>query len=324
MSATGENTATARPDVAELARRISLHAPSDGLFPLRVAGIDVYRASRVGTEVTHALQQAAVCILAQGAKSIGVGESVYQYDAGQFAVFSIDVPVAVQVTRATPAEPYLVMRIALDPDRFSTLAAKVYPHGLPHVSDTRAVYIGDADSAIVDAANRLLKVIAQPADGELLASFAIDEIIVRLLRSPMGARIAHVGQAESGVQKMARAVSWLRANYKQSVDIESLANLVNVSVSSFHRHFKAVTSMSPLQYQKALRLQEARRLMLTTMLDAGSASRRVGYVSASQFSREYARFFGAAPIKDIQRLREQRLSATASSASENERGQLHE
>ncbi|PYQ31418.1 MAG: AraC family transcriptional regulator [Acidobacteria bacterium] len=285
------------------------------MFPLRVAGIDVYRSTRVGTEVTHALQQAAICILAQGSKSIGIGESVYQYDAGQFAVFSIDVPVAVQVTRATPSEPYLVLRIALDAERFSTLAAKVYPDGLPQVSESRPVYIGDADPAIVDAANRLLKVITQPTDAELLASFAIDEIIVRLLRSPMGARIAHIGQAESGMQKMARAVSWLRANYKRSVDIPTLANLANVSVSSFHRHFKAVTSMSPLQYQKALRLQEARRLMLTTMLDAGSASRRVGYASASQFSREYARFFGAAPIKDIQRLREQRLSPTASSAN---------
>src|SRR3954467_8801881 len=159
MRAIDEQTHTARPDVAELARRISLHAPSDGLFPLRVAGIDVYRSTRVGTGGTHALQQAAVCILAQGAKSIGIGESVYQYEAGQFAVFSIDVPVAVQVTRATPAEPYLVMRIALDPERFSTLSGKVYPHGLPQVSDRRAVYIGDADAAVIDAANRLLKVI---------------------------------------------------------------------------------------------------------------------------------------------------------------------
>jgi transcriptional regulator GlxA family with amidase domain len=151
----------------------------------------------------------------------------------------------------------------------------------------------------------LLKAIAQPADAELLASFAVDEIIVRLLRSPMGARLAQMGQTQSSLQKIARAVSWLRTNYERPVDIEELASLVNVSLSSFHRQFKAVTAMSPLQYQKALRLQEARRLMLTTRVDAASASRRVGYVSASQFSREYARFFGAAPMKDIQRLREQ-------------------
>jgi AraC-like DNA-binding protein len=307
MPATGENPAPARTDVAELARLIGLHAAYDGLFPLPVPGVDVYRSSRTATGVTHALQQAAVCIVAQGAKSIGVGDSIYEYAAAQVAVFSIDVPVAAQVTRATPAAPYLVMRIALDPVKIATLAGKVYPHGLPQASEGRAVYIDDADAAIVDAAIRLLKVIPQPADAELLASLAIDEIIVRLLRGPMGARIAQIGRAESSLRKMARAVSWLRGNYDQPVDIEDLANLVNVSVSSFHRQFKAVTSMSPLQYQKALRLQEARRLMLTTMLDAGSAARRVGYVSASQFSREYARFFGTAPIKDIQRLREQAL-----------------
>jgi AraC-like DNA-binding protein len=305
MPTTDEPTATGRTDIAELARLISRHSPYDGLFPLSVSGIDVYRSSRVATGVTHALQQAAVCILAQGAKSIGIGDSIYEYRAAQVAVFSIDVPVAVQVTRAAPAEPYLVLRIALDPEKVSTLAGKVYPHGLPQVSDGPTVYIDDADAAIVDAAIRLLKAIAQPADAELLASFAVDEIIVRLLRSPMGARMAQMGQTQSSLQKIARAVSWLRTNYERPVDIEELASLVNVSVSSFHRQFKAVTSMSPLQYQKALRLQEARRLMLTTRVDAASASRRVGYVSASQFSREYARFFGAAPMKDIQRLRQQ-------------------
>jgi AraC-like DNA-binding protein len=251
MRTTDEHTASGRTDIAELARLISRHSPYDGLFPLSVSGIDVYRSSRVATGVTHALQQAAVCILAQGAKSIGIGDSIYEYRAAQVAVFSIDVPVAVQVTRATPAEPYLVLRIALDSEKVSTLAGKVYPHGLPQVFDGRTVYIDDADPAIVDA------------------------------------------------------VSWLRTNYERPVDIEELASLVNVSLSSFHRQFKAVTSMSPLQYQKALRLQEARRLMLTTRVDAASASRRVGYVSASQFSREYARFFGAAPMKDIQRLRGQ-------------------
>jgi AraC-like DNA-binding protein len=307
MPATGEHTANARPDVAELARLISLHAPYDGLFPLRVSGIDVFRASRAATAVTHALQQAAVCIVAQGGKSIGIGDSIFEYGVAQVAVFSIDVPVAAQVTRATPAEPYLVLRIALDQEKVATLAAKVYPHGLPQVSESRAVYIFDADAPIVDAANRLLQLMAQPVDAELLAPLAIDEIVIRLLRSPMGPRIAQIGQTESSLQKMARAVSWLRANYDQPINVEELARLVNVSVSSFHRQFKAATSMSPLQYQKALRLQEARRLMLTTMLDAGSASRRVGYVSASQFSREYARFFGAAPMKDIHRLREQGL-----------------
>jgi AraC-like DNA-binding protein len=297
MPPTDEYTANRRPDVAELARLISLHAPYDGIFPLRVADVDALRRSHTAGEV------------AQGAKSVGIGDTVYRYGAGQIAVFSIDVPVTAQLTRASHAEPYLTLRIGLDPEKVATLAAKVYPHGLPPGSETRAVYIGEASEPIVDAANRLLQLMAQPVDAELLAPLTIDEILIRLLRGPLGARVAQIGHAESSLQKMAKAVSWLRAHYDQPVNVEELAALVNMSISSFHRQFKSVTSMSPLHYQKALRLQEARRLMLTARLDAGSAGRRVGYVSASQFSREYARFFGAAPMKDVRRLREQHIGS---------------
>jgi len=164
--------------------------------------------------------------------------------------------------------------------------------------------VTDADAKIVDASIRLLETMSQPADAELVAPLVLDEILIRLLRTSMGSRVAQIGLADSNVQRVAKAVSSLRANFDQPVDIEALARMVNMSVSSFHRQFKAVTSMSPLQYRKALQLQEARRLMLTTMLDAGEASRRVGYASASQFSREYGRFFGAAPTRDVHRLRE--------------------
>src|SRR5207248_7458231 len=143
---------------------------------------------------------------------------------------------------------------------------------LPQPRDTRSLYVGDAGMHIIDAAARLLELMAQPADAELLAPLVRDEILIRLLRGPMGSRIARIGQAGSSVQRVAKAVTWLRANYDQPMNIETLANLVNLSATSFHRQFKAVTGMSPLQYQKTLRLQEARRLMLTAMLDAGQAS----------------------------------------------------
>ena len=311
MTADTQHTASTRPDVIELARLLSLHAPYDGIFPLRVPGVDALRRSSMATEVAYALQRASVCVVAQGAKRVSLGDNVYEYGAGDSAVFSIDLPVAAQLTRASQSQPYLTLRIALDPERVAALAAKVYPNGLPRISETHAVYVGTADRPIVDAANRLLQVIAQPADAELLAPLAIDEILIRLLRSPMGVRVAQIGLAESTLQKIGKAVASLRANYDQPMNVEALAALVNVSVSTFHRQFKAVTSMSPLQYQKALRLQEARRLMLTTTLDAARAGQRVGYVSASQFSREYARFFGTSPTKDIQRLREQGVVATA-------------
>jgi Transcriptional regulator containing an amidase domain and an AraC-type DNA-binding HTH domain len=272
------------------------------------------KASQPNNEVTHALMRSSLCIVAQGAKAVMLGDDTFHYAAAQIAVYSVDLPIAAQITHATVSKPYLNLMIELDSRKLTELAAKVFPHGLPPAPrDQRALYVANADARFIDAAIRLLECMAQPSDAELLGPLVIDEILIRLLRSPMGSRVAQIGLAESSVQRVAKAVSWLRANFDQPVNVEELANLVNMSVSSFHRQFKAVTSMSPLQYQKALRLQEARRLMLTAMLDAGEASRRVGYVSASQFSREYGRFFGAAPTRDVHRLREEGLPAAEAS-----------
>jgi AraC-like DNA-binding protein len=305
---------TGHPEAARLAALIGAHAPYDGAFELRTPGVYAIRLSRTDTELTHAIMRSSACIVAQGAKSVLVGEDVYQYEAAQVAVYSVDLPVAAQVTRASHAAPYLTLKIDLDPQKLAELAAKVYPHGLPRWQDHRAVYVGQADARILDAAARLLELMMEPRNTELLAPLVIDEILIRLLQGPMGSRIAQMGHAESSLQRIAKAVSWLRTHFDQPVDVEALATLVNMSVSAFHRQFKSVTSMSPLQYQKALRLQEARRLMLATMMDAGGAARRVGYVSASQFSREYSRFFGTAPTKDIHRLRDEPLTAADASA----------
>jgi len=300
---------TENATTSELARLVGVHAPYDGVFELRVPGVYAIRVSRTNTEVTHALQRSSVCITAQGAKSVMLGGNVYGYEAGQLAVYSVDVPVTAQVTRASRAEPYLNLKLDLDSQRVAELALKVYPHGLPQSHEQSALYIGQAGAPILDAATRLLDLMAESADAELLAPLVVDEILIRLLRSPMGARVAQMGRAESSLNRVVKAVSFLRANFDQPVIVEDLAKLVNMSVSAFHRHFKSVTSMSPVQYQKALRLQEARRLMLTAMVDAGDASRRVGYLSASQFSREYGRFFGNAPTRDIPRLREEGVRA---------------
>jgi len=253
----------------------------------------------------HGVQQSAVCIVAQGAKSVMVGREVYEYDASRMIVFSVDVPVAAQVTRASSSEPFLCLRLALDPQNIAKLVLKTFPQGLPTIRESAGVYVAQADVNILRAAVRLIELMAQPGETELLAPLVVDEILIRLLRSPLGGRVAQIGIADSGVSGVAKAVSWLRANFSQPIKVEELAELANMSPSSFHRHFKAVTSMSPLQYQKVLRLQEARRLMLSPMMDAGAASQHVGYVSASQFSREYGRFFGSPPTKDIAMLRQQ-------------------
>jgi AraC-like DNA-binding protein len=252
----------------------------------------------------HGVAQPALCIVAQGSKNVMLGQEVYEYDASRMLVYSVDLPVTGRITRASYSEPFLGFKLVLDPHKIAELVLRVYPHGLPRVHESRGLYVGQINMSIIKAATRLLELMAEPGDDELLAPLVIDEILIRLLRSPIGAQVAQIGLAESNVNGIAKAVSWLRANFSQPMKVEDLAELAHMSVSSFHQHFKSVTSMSPLQYQKVLRLQEARRLMLSKMMDASTASSRVGYVSASQFSREYSRLFGNSPTKDIARLRE--------------------
>jgi len=289
----------------KLARLLAAYTPHDGSFELRVPGLHASRFSRANTECFHAIRLPSLCIVAQGAKTTIVGQEVYEYDASRMIVFSVALPVASQITRASHSEPYLAFKLDLDPHKIAELVLKVYPHGLPPVQERRAVYVTPIDASIVNAATRLMTCLAQPEDAELLTPLVMDEILIRLLRGPIGVRVAQMGFAESSVHRIAKAISWLRANFSQPMKVEDLAEMVHMSVSSFHEHFKSVTSMSPLHFQKVLRLQEARRLMLSTIVDAGTASQRVGYLSASQFSREYSRFFGSAPTRDIARLRQE-------------------
>jgi len=291
------------PDTAKLARLIAAYAPHDGSFAMRVPGLYASRFSRINGECVHALRMPCLSIIAQGVKTVIVAEEVYEYDPSRMLVYSVALPVAAQVTQASHSEPYLSLRLDLDPQKIAELVLKVFPQGLPPVQERKAVYVTPVDASIVNSATRLMECLAQPGDVELIAPLVVDEILIRLLRSRIGARVAQMGFAESSVHRLAKAISWLRANFSQPMKVEELAELVHMSVSSFHEHFRAVTSMSPLHYQKVLRLQEARRLMLSAMMDASAASQRVGYLSASQFSREYSRFFGNAPTKDIARLR---------------------
>ncbi len=292
------------PAIEKLACLISAYAPHDGSFDLSIPGVHAGRFSRINKECAHVLRVPSLCIVAQGAKTVIVGEEVYEYDSSRMIVFSVALPIAAQVTQASFAKPYLSLRLDLDAPRIAGLVLKVFPHGVPPAQERKAVYITPVDESIINAATRLFECLRQPGDAELLAPLAVDEILIRLLRSPIGIRVAQMGFAESSVQRVAKAITWLRENYSQPMKVDELADLVNMSVSSFHEHFKAVTSMSPLHYQKVLRLQEARRLMLSAMMDAGGASQQVGYLSPSQFSREYSRFFGSAPTRDIARLRQ--------------------
>src|SRR6266478_2497139 len=312
----GKVSLSGETDTTQLARRIAAYAPHDGTFELSVPGLHVSRISNIEKRCVHGLRTASLVVVAQGEKTITVSGEVYKYDSSQMIVFSVALPLTAQITRASHAAPYLSVKLDLDPRKIADLVLKVFPRGLPAVPEKRAVYLAPVDPHIVNAALRLMDCLAQPRDIDLLAPLVVDEILIRLLRSTIGPRVAQMGFTESSVERVAKAISWLRDNFSQPMKIEELADLVHMSVSSFHERFKAVTSMSPLHYQKVLRLQEARRLMLSTMMDANVACQHVGYLSASQFSREYSRFFGTAPTKDIARLRQdsQVLSVPAPTA----------
>ncbi|MGH7441286.1 MAG: AraC family transcriptional regulator, partial [bacterium] len=304
--------AAASPDTARLAALIRAYAPHDGTFDLRIKGLHVTRRSRPYSGQVRDLIHPAICLVAQGRKTALLGKEAFTYDAERLVVFSVDMPLGFRIDQASLNQPYLGLRLDLDPRRMADLVPKVYPHGLPKGAEGRAVLTGQADPGLIEAAVRLLELTARPEDAELLAPLAVEEILIRLLRGSIGPRVARMGFAKSGVPGIARAVSWLCEHFDQPFKAEALADVASMSLSALHHQFKSVTSMSPLQYQKTLRLQEARRLMLAEMLDAGAAGQRVGYLSASQFSREYGRLFGQPPTRDVELLREQGMAQAES------------
>jgi AraC-like DNA-binding protein len=293
-----------------LAQLLARYAPRDGAFPLPLPGTYALRRGRVTSEPVQSTLGPSLCIVAQGAKLMMLGREVLEYDPSRLLVFTVDLPVSGQVTRASRRDPFLAFRLDLVPARVAELAARVFPHGIRRGVDHRGLFVGRTTDGIIDAAARLLDLMGRPEDADLLGPLVVDEMLIRLLQTPIGPRVAQLGEPTSGVQRVARAIAWIREHFAHPVTVEDMAAPAHMSASSFHQRFKAVTTMSPLQYQKALRLHEARRLMLFQRMDAGEACQRVGYVSASQFSREYARFFGAAPTRDVAHLREEGLAQT--------------
>jgi hypothetical protein len=188
---------------SRLTRLLAAYAPHDGSFELRIPGVRAIRYSRVNKECVHAVGLPSLCIATQGAKTVIVGQEVYEYDASRMIVFSVAVPVAAQITRASFAAPYLALKLDLDPLKISELVLKVYPKSLPPNQERRAVYVTPVDESIVNAATRLMECLAQPGDVELLAPLVVDEMLIRLLRSPIGVRVAQMGFAESSVHRLA-------------------------------------------------------------------------------------------------------------------------
>jgi AraC-like DNA-binding protein len=285
-----------------LAQEISRIAQSEGDFITEVPGLAVFRRNGA-TAPLHCLYGFGLGVVASGAKQVMLGDEVLNYAAGQSLLTTIDLPVVTNVTLATPSAPFLGLMLIIDPRTITQLVAEMDLPALQRESDYRAMLIGQLDAQIVDALVRLLRLRDEPELIAQVSPLIQREIAVRLLSGEYGPMLRHLVAAGSPSQQIARSVAWLKQNFSNLLRVDELAASSHMSPSTFRQHFRAITGISPLQYQKQLRLQEARQLMLNQNIDAGSAGARVGYESASQFSREYARLFGAPPVRDIQRMR---------------------
>lgn len=285
----------------ELVERISRAVPEDGrVEPLK--GLYLQRCSSP-TELVHGLSDLAFCVIAQGSKEVFLGRQRYRYDPAHYLLATAELPIVGHVIEASRGRPYLSLRLHLDPALVGSVMVEAGPLSSRNPAGVSAITVSPLDTNLLDAAVRLVRLLDTPAEARFLAPMITREIVYRLLMGEQGARLRHVAALGGNTYHIARAIERLRQDYNQPIRIESMAQELGMSVSGFHHHFKAVTAMSPLQFQKRLRLQEARRLMLGEHLDATSTAYRVGYDDASQFTREYKRLFGLPPVRDVERLR---------------------
>lgn len=293
----------------ELATLVTRHTDGkgDGFHETEIDKLEFQRKSAVSNSTCTPLcgiTEPIFAILVQGKKKAVLGEEIYLYSATQYVVVSIDLPMSAFIVEASSEKPYLGFKLRLDPLQLCDIITSQTSLNISKKENSvRGLFVSTADAPLLDCALRLTKLLDTPQDIPMLAPMIIREIYYRLLMGEQGEPVRQIATSGSSMQRIAEAIQLIKADFAQSMRVENLAEQARMSPSSFHHHFKKVTSMSPLQYQKQLRLLEARRLMLAENFDAANAAYRVGYESPSQFSREYSRMFGAPPIRDIERLR---------------------
>jgi AraC-like DNA-binding protein len=285
----------------ELVERIARAIREEGTVePLD--GLRLRRAS-APTELGHGTSHPSFCVIAQGSKEGRLGDRNYRYDPSHYLVATAALPIASRVVEASEERPYLGLVLTLDPTLVGSVmveAGRPAPRGNSAVT---AIDVSTLDAGLLDSVVRLVRLLDSPTDARFLAPLIKREIVYRLLTGEQGDRVRHIATLGGETNRIAKAIARLRKDFDQPLRIENIARELGMSVSGFHHHFKEHTAMSPLQFQKQLRLQEARRLMLGEEFDAASAGYRVGYDDASHFSREYKRLFGAPPMRDVERLR---------------------
>jgi AraC-like DNA-binding protein len=292
----------------ELVERIDRVIRDDGRVEPR-NGLFLNRSS-VPTKPAHGVSDASFCVIAQGSKEIFVGKERYQYDPDHYLLTTVELPVVSQVLEASREKPYLGVRVRLDPTIVGSVLVEANLSMASERGDVKAMDTSRLDTSLLDAVVRLVRLLDSPTEARVLAPLVMREIIARLLLGAQGARLRHIAVLGGYTHHIAKAVDLLRKDFKEPLRMEHIAQELGMSVSGFHHQFKAVTALSPLQYQKRLRLQEARRLMLGEHLDAASAGSRVGYDDAAHFNREYKSLFGLPPVRDVERLREAASTGT--------------
>ncbi|MGJ9420627.1 AraC family transcriptional regulator [Massilia sp. CMS3.1] len=288
--------------LASLSGIIGRHALGNGIVDTAISGVSLIRADAPTTPMP-VVYRPTLCLVAQGRKQVVLNTSTYVYDAEQYLLASVELPLIGSVIEASAARPYLCLRIDLDLAQLSELALR---HAMPVDQDELSpggIALTGTTPELLGATVRLAALLDTPGDIEALAPLIMREILYRLLTGPGNRTVRHMAQGNSRLNQVARAILWIREHYTQACKIDEVADIACMSRSSFHVHFKAITSMSPLEFRTQLRLHEARRLMLAEAVDAASAGFRVGYESPSQFSRDYAQMFGTPPARDVARLR---------------------
>jgi AraC-like DNA-binding protein len=282
-------------------RTLALRHATGGRFDTPVPGLVIHTA-QAPTALQPGVYEPMLCLVLQGAKEVMIGDQVLRYDPSGYFIASLEFPASGRIVEASPARPYIAVSIRLCREGLAALLTDA-PSAAPMDAAPAAGFaVSPPTPQLVDPCRRLLALLDAPHDIPVLAPLLEREILYRLLQGPQGGVLRQIARADSRLSRVRRAIGWIRAHYDQPLRIDHLAEMAGMSSASFHRHFKAATAMSPLQFQKSLRLQHARRLLIT-LQDVSRAGYAVGYESASQFSREYARAFGAPPARDAVRLR---------------------
>jgi AraC-like DNA-binding protein len=288
----------------ELAALLNRHTDGkgDGFHQTSIAPLSFGRESLTG-KMLHGVSTPMLAIVVQGKKGAALGEEIYRYGEAQYLVVSVDQPITGFIIEATPDRPYLGFKLDLDPRELCEIIA-IQTTAIADKKETsvRGFFVSTADVSLLDCALRLTRLLDTPQDIPILAPMIMREIYYRLLIGEQSEAVRQIATAGSNMQRIAAVIQSIKVDFTKPMRVADLAEQASMSPSSFHHHFKQVTSMSPLQYQKQLRLLEARRLMLAENYNAVTAADRVGYESPSQFSREYSRLFGAPPVQDIERL----------------------